>query len=443
MNNPHNSPVNRKIIATAILVIIVAMLFYCYGYLSRVLPSVMVEGLATKFGSSTGVHSGSLLGMLSAYFFWSYTLMQLPAGILLDRFGPRKIMLLATSACTVGAFLFAYTDNLLIAELGRFIIGFGTSFAFIGTLKLSANWLSTRWFAVVSGLTASIGLIGAMISVICLSKLVANIGMDDTAIFSASVGLIIMLLTFIFIREKKSPDYKIAKTPTRTFKSVFEQLLLMLKKPSMWLLGLIGCFLYLPISGFAVLWGVPYFESSLNIAKSQAVLILSWLFLGYAVSGPVMAFISNYSRSRKWPLIIGGATSAALLSVVLYGGIQNIVVLKTLVFTTGLFAGVQPLVFSISHEYNSSSVAATASALTNMFITLGGSIFLPLFGFLLDMHHASTMVGLAHTGTHVTNTLHFVTSDYAFALASLPALLVIASVLSIFIKETRGRHLEA
>ena len=117
-------------------------LFYTYEYLLRISPSVMSSELMAAYGITAGA-----FGNLMAIYYYAYTPMQLPVGMLMDRYGPRRILTAACAACAVGSYLFASSGHLSVAGVGRFLVGFGSAFAFVGVLKLATIWLPKERFA--------------------------------------------------------------------------------------------------------------------------------------------------------------------------------------------------------------------------------------------------------------------------------------------------------
>src|SRR5690606_5606120 len=127
-------------------------------YLLRITPGLMVEHLQVAFVPANALAlDATHIGHLSAFYYYAYTPMQLPVGLMMDRYGPRNILTLAVLSCAIGTFIFASTTVFWIAAAGRFLIGFGSAFAFVGVLKLAASWLPANRFAFVSGLATTLG----------------------------------------------------------------------------------------------------------------------------------------------------------------------------------------------------------------------------------------------------------------------------------------------
>src|SRR3990167_3419934 len=129
-------PVTQRQIIFGSIICAIAALFYCYEFVLRIIPGVLQSELSAAFGHI----SASTFGQLSALYYFAYSPMQMPVGILMDRFGPRRLLSLACFCCAVGSFMFSYSSSLLIAGSGRFLVGFGSAFAFVGVLSLAVHW---------------------------------------------------------------------------------------------------------------------------------------------------------------------------------------------------------------------------------------------------------------------------------------------------------------
>jgi len=178
-------------------------LFYSYQYLLNVSPSVMTNDLMMSYHINA-----SELGNLTAFYYYIYAAMQMPVGMLMDHYGPRRLLTIAGLSCSVGTYLFACSDYLPLAELGRFMVGFGSAFAFVGALKLATIWLSPQKFAMISGMTMASGMLGAMAGDISLTSLVDHEGWKLTLFIAASFGVFLTMAIFTLIRDGKEKEKK-------------------------------------------------------------------------------------------------------------------------------------------------------------------------------------------------------------------------------------------
>lgn len=398
-----------------------AALFYCYEYFLRISPSVMTNELMRSYHLT-----GAAVGSLSAFYYHAYVPMQIIVGLLMDRYGPRRLLTIACLFCAVGTYLFAGSHNLLVAEGGRFLVGFGSAFAFVGAMKVATIWLPANRFALIAGIILCLGMIGAMCGDILLGTLVETIGWQLTSYVSAAFGIVLAFIIWSTIRDT-NPVSHMHFGHSMDFRSVFLGLWESLKNPQIWLNGLVGLLLYLSLSAFAELWGVRYLQEAYGFSRQHAADANSMIFLGWAVGGPLWGWFSDYIGRRCLPIIISSVIALALICTLLY--VRHLSVAETyiLLFVFGVLSSIQILVFAICREISTIKIAGTAIALTNMIVMIGGNIFQPAVGKLLDMQWSGTMVQGAR-----------IYSEYAYqvALSILPISILLAIIIMFFMRET-------
>jgi sugar phosphate permease len=398
--------------------------FYCYEYFLRITPSVMTSELMSAYDLK-----GGEIGNLSAFYYHAYVPMQIIVGLLMDRYGPRRLLTIACVLCAFGSYLFAGHYGFAVAEFGRFVIGFGSAFAFVGALKLATIWLPPNRFALVSGIIMCLGMIGAMMGDVLLREMVDAIGWQTTIYASAVAGLVLAVFLWLIIRDS-SPDHPNHHTHVINFKGVLKGLALALKNPQIWLNGIVGFLMYLSLSAFAELWGIPYLEQAHGLSKTYAAYANSMIFLGWAVGSPAWGWFSDHIQRRCLPIIIGSIGAFLLILFLLYVPHLSTAMVYGVLFLFGIFSSVQILVFAICHETSKMKVAGTAIALTNMIVMIGGNVFQPFIGKLLDMEWSHQLVGGARV---------YSGHAYQIALSVIPIGLFIAAFIVIFlIRETHA-----
>lgn len=397
--------------------------FYCYEYLLRILPSVITTDLMRTFHIDA-----TALGNLAAVYYYAYVPMQLPVGVLVDKFGPKKLLVIAALICAVGSFLFT-NQKLPAAQLGRFLIGFGSAFAFISVMKLATLWLPRSQFALAVGLVMTLSMLGVVSGDIILSKLVAMLGWPDVVYFLAVIGILIAaLIAFIIPRKEDDSFTSSAKTLTSSFKHVLPELAHLVKKPQLWLIGIVGCLLYLPLSMFAELWAVPYLVRVHGFNNVLATKITAMIFLGMALGSPLIGLISSYIKKRVVLMIISAslASITALLIIYLPKIDTAYYYFYIIFFTLGIFTAGQTLVFTLAREFSSDAATGTAIAMVNMLVMAGGMLFQPLIGHLLDKLSPQAIVGNLNT---------YSAQDFHYALLVLPISIFISMLILLCIRE--------
>lgn len=400
-------------------------LFYCFEYFLRISPDVYTGDLMSTYGLG-----GAALGNLIAFYYYAYTPMQLPVGILMDRYGPRILLTLAALSCAIGAFLFAATPYVWVASLGRFLVGFGSAFAFVGVLKLAAIWLPSDRFAFVVGLATMLGMVGAMVGENALTFLVQKFGWQQTTYGSAVFGVVLAILLWAIVRNTKNEEDKAIHYNRVSFKQIMTDLNQALSHKQIWLIGIVGGFLYIPTSVFAELWGVPYLEQARGFSGYQAAGAVSMIFLGWAIGGPLIGFISDHLHLRKAPLVVGSFFAAVLIAFLLFSQSLSVVTAFILFLVFGMFSSVENLTFALARESCAKEIAGSAVAINNMLVMFGGMLLQPIVGMLLDK---------GWTGAMLHGHRVFSSNSYEHALIVLPIGLLLSGVLTVFIRETHGQ----
>ena len=411
----------------------VGAIFYSYEYLIRIAPSAMEMPLRHHFAlSATG------FGILSSVYYYTYVPMQIPVGMFMDRFGPRRLLTFACLVCALGSLLFATTKIFGVAVVGRALMGMGSAFAYVGVLKIATIWFPEDKLAMIAGLTAAIGTIGAMLGDNVMTHIVILTDWQQTTIWTAVIGAVLTLIIWVSIHDHKR-DSESGGT-IDTFHRNFEDLFIILKTKQIWINGLFGCLIYLPTTVFAELWGIPYLENAHGLSPTDASFANSLVFLGFTVGAPIMGMISDKIHNRTLPMSIGAIGAAIIMLVIIYVPNLPVKTLNICIFSLGLFYSCQAIVFAVGRELSPNEAAGTAFAVTNMLVMLGAMLIQPLVGKLLDYSFVS------RTPPELLNSLSmenvnrlYSTSDYQFAISVIPIGLIIAAVLTFFIKETHAK----
>lgn len=194
-----------------------------------------------------------------------------------------------------------------------------------------------------------------------------------------------------------------------------------------------GCLVYLPTTVFAELWGIPYLVHARGLTPAEAGLANSLLFLGFILGAPLMGYLSDKLTRRKFPMLLGAVGAAVVMMIILYYPGLNDSTVNILMILLGLLYSAQAIVFAVGRELSPTEAGGTAMAVTNMIVMLGAMFLQPLVGHLLDLsvsYHKP--VGYAVENLQKLYTV----SDYQFALSIIPLGILIAALLTFFLKET-------
>lgn len=413
-----------------------AAAFYCYEYLLRITPGLMVPELQKAFSLHGQYLDATLIGHLSAFYYYAYTPMQLPVGLFMDRYGPRGILTFAVLCCAAGTALFGLTESWWVAAFGRFWIGFGSAFAFVGVLKLASAWLPPNRFAMVSGLTTTLGMVGAMLGGVFLTELIQKMGWRETIVYSSYIGFVLTPIIWLVVRNDPS-HFKITahridntqqKSPTDclSYRQLWTEICYSMRNKQIWLNGVIGGLLMAPTMVFPELWGKLYLQTVHQFSPLEASRAVTMIFLGWAVGGPIAGFLSDWMKRRRFPMLIGSFLTTLLLFAFLYYPHLSAANIKVLLFLIGVVSSVEVICFAVGRENCPASLSGTVVAVTN-FLVVSFSIFQVVVAKILDMTWDGTIVDQARI---------YSVESYHQAMLFLPLATALAFLLCFFLKET-------
>jgi MFS family permease len=356
---------------------LLTVMFLVFEMGVQVSPSVMTTALMHDLHLNT-----FQLGLMSGFYFYTYTAMQIPSGLLFDHHNPKIIISCAVFVCSLGALFFAFSANIYTAILARLLMGSGSAFAFISVLVVSADLFSHERFAVLTGITQMLAALGAMMGQIPLSSLVFRFGWRPVMIYTAFVGFGLTALIWLFVNYKRNltPD-----TADRTY-GIWQSLKNILQLKQTWLIALYAFLLWAPMSGFTSLWGIPYLETAFGMSDHQAAFLCSIMWVGLAVFSPILGWFSTALSRRKLPLWLSAFVGIIGFGLILFlKPSTSSWIIGIGIFAAGLACSGQALSFSLIKDMTHPKRKGTAIALNNMAVVISGAFFQPVIGKLLSV----------------------------------------------------------
>ncbi len=396
----------------ALFVFFLAASYYFYDYFIQVTPSIISEELSHFFQISPAG-----FGLLGSTFFFSYALMQIPAGLLLDRFGTHIILSLFACITACGLLLFATTHSFALALLSRVLIGVGSSVAFIASLSLIAAWFDARYFSSLAGALQCIGSLGSIVGLFPLSLAIDHFGWRPVLFYMAAFTFILAACFILFIKEPKKTGKKDSKKKTPIKLSNY--LKTILKTPSILGIFMTSCIIWMPAGAIGVLWGIPYLEKALDISSTQASFIISFFWIGNAFGSIFIGIISEFFKSKKRLIIVCFGVELIALLLWIQAPLLATLVIETLLFIIGVSSGMIALNFSQLKRLVPSSEFGGFCAMNNTTTLLGGALAQFIIGWFLSHYYQQ----------HVT------TLAYQHAFGFLPIAIGLAMIITLFLKE--------
>jgi MFS family permease len=392
-------------------------LFFFYGFFQTNMMTALQGPLMQDFKASA-----TDVGFVSAFYFYSTILFIIPAGLILDRFSIRKILLANMAIIIVGTLIFAYSGNLFLVGVARFVCGIMSAFSLLACLKLASLVQPPEKLALASSLIITIGMFGGMLSSILTQTWVAYFGWRGALILIAALGALIALILWMAIHLPHEAAEEKELKEVRSHLGIGESLWIVIKKWQNWGCGLFTTTVNLPVAIFGALFGINYLTQIYKISAPQAASITSMLFFGMIFGSPFFGWLANYMKQRRLPMVLGSIACLALVLILLYVPLSNLGLLFILFFAIGLTSAAQVLGYPVIAESNTPDTTATALSLASILIMgLGYGLGLPFVGWLIDLGLKGPMPLEAYHNAFMT----------------IPIGILIGVILSLFIKETK------
>lgn len=384
----------------------IASAFFLFEFVTRIEPSLATQSIERFYHLSD-----TRFGTFASLFFWVYAPMQIVVGLLLDRYGARRFVVLGSLACATGVLLFMATDHVLIGQTGRMLTGFGASFAFVAALWLVNHWFAPERFAFLSSSVNAVGMLGTAVGGVALSSLISSAGWRSVFLATGGVGVVLFVLALLFLREPPSP----ANTGSSALAThVGQSLAAVAVNSRTWAIAIIGLLYYVPVNVYGGLWGTTELVRNHHVSPVTAETLVSLIFWGIAAGSVFGGWLSDRIGHRKYLVFFGAMFTGLAYAGVLYLS-GPIWFEGALLFAAGFFGGPQMLTFVMAKEGQENRLVGTVVAFVNMIGIVGALIFQPLVGYLADL-----------TG-----------SNFQLALTIVPLCAGLAALLVLFLPEYR------
>lgn len=346
--------------------------FFLYAWILRVSPSIMIEELMRDFAVGAAA-----VGNLSAFYFYGYAGMQVPVGMLIDRFGPRRLMTVSAALCGAGCVLFALGTAFWGLAMGRFLIGASAAVSLVSAMVIVGQWFPARRFALFSGLTMMMGMAGGVFGQAPLRVLVEASDWRNAILLLAAAGVIIAIAAFATVRDRQRGTGRLGPMLAGTWAVMGNR--------QTWLIAIAGLGAAGPLLGFAGLWGVPYLTATHDLDAGVAATVASTLFIGWGVGAPLFGWLSDRIALRRPPFIAGLFLCLASLAALIYLPGLPVAWVTALCILCGFGGSAQIVGFAAVREHNAAALSGTALGFVNGMVTGAGALYQPLLGWLLDL----------------------------------------------------------
>ena len=395
-----------------IAAIFVLFQFFLQLSSGEMIASVMKSFVLTAFGG----------GLLVSSYYYIYVLLQVPAGMLIDRFGPRGILSTGALVMSLGCFIFYAAKSVFLALVGRVLMGGGAAFAFVGCLNVISIWFPARRFAFMAAIVETAGMFGAIFGNYWLADYIEKAGWRHAMFFAAVFSIVLSVCLFFIIRNAPTQRRQLMQSLKKQ-NHLMMGLKQVMRKPIAWINGFYSGVMFGIVTVFIALWAIPFFELSHHLDLVDATLVASSLYVGVAIGGPILGWLDGKTPWRRFIMIFNAFCASILLLAAIYFVNLSLLSVAALLFLTGICASSYVLTFAIANDIATVNNRATSIGFTNMLCVIFAPIFQPIVGFLITYFDAAQQPTVLH---------------YQWAITLVPLLTLLAAISAFYLPRAAG-----
>lgn len=387
----------RKAFLYRWLIFWIMAIAYVIVYFHRLSPAVVALDIQKAFGAT-----GGFMGLLASAYFYPYALMQFPAGLLSDSLGPRKTVTGFLLLAGVGSVFFGLAPNMECALVARVMVGLGVSMVFIPTMKLLSNWFRGSEFTIMTAILNVMGGVGALTAAGPLALMTGWVGWRLSFELIGAATFFMAIMVWIFVRNRPEdmgwPSISQLDQAVQSSQKQLEPIRLwqgakiVLSRPHFWPIAIWFFFTCGIFFSFGGLWAGPYLMNVYQLTKAEAGSILNMIAVGLILGSPLFSLLSDkVFKSRKKVLFLSSAILVVVIGIlnIFPAGLPHYSLYFIMLFFSITASAIVVIGFTTTKELFPIQIAGTSVGAVNLFPFLGGAIFQPFIGWILDMYPKS------------------------------------------------------
>ncbi len=374
-------PISRTIAWT---VWMLGSLFYAYQYIFRVMPNIMIDDIMQQFHMDAAV-----FGQFSGAYYIGYSLIHLPMGVVLDRYGPKRVIPCCILLTVIGLLPLIFAENWIYPIFGRALTGIGSSAAILGTFKIIRMTFNEKQFTRMLSFSVSIGLLGAIYGGEPLNYMCNALGYKVVIQILAGVGVILAVMTYLIVPKGESKNQKTRQsTVISDIKTVFTNRKVM--AVCFFASLMVGC-----LEGFPDVWASDFLKLAYGFGEGVSSTLPSMIFVGMCFGAPILSLIAE-KTGQYIGSIIGAGVIMLMIFIALLAGLLTINSMTVGFILIGVCCAYQILAIYKASTYVPENLVGLTTATANMIIMSFGYVFHACIGFVIDtfggIHNVSAFV---------------------------------------------------
>lgn len=357
--------------------------FFAFQFILRQSAGILREEIMLKYSADI-IQFGTLAGG----YYLGYAGMQIPLGVMLDRFSLRVVVFLSIIIASIGTLSFVYAESWQVVLMGRFMIGAGSAAAFLSVVKVIKSFFPVKYHAFMIGFSFTFGLLGAVFGSAPMKMIFNHWGYEGTFI-SIGVFGIALASTILAITSPRIMKLEYSTDSNLSFQEIIK----IIMNPTIVFIGVCGGLMVGSLEGFADVWAIPFFEHVYGYSAEESVFAPSIIYLGMCVGGPMLAYIADIMKSQTTVIFFTGVLTCLIFATLLLTQTPFWVV-ASLMFLLGILCCYQVLVFSLTSQIVSTAHAGIGIAVINCINMSFGHFFHTIISWVMHENDAG-LVNLA------------------------------------------------
>ncbi len=353
--------------AVAWAVWMVASIFYAYQYILKVMPNIMLSEIMEQFQINAAT-----FGQFSGIYYIGYSLVHIPIGLMLDRFGLRRVMSGCILLSVLGMLPLLFAEHWVYPIIGRLLTGIGSSAAILGVFKIIRMTFKEKLFTRMLSISVTIGLLGAIYGGGPVSYLCETLGHLAVVKILAIIGIALAATTYVIVPN--------ATTPSQN--TVFADIKEVICNRGV----IISCFcaglMVGPLEGFADVWATAFLKQVYNFNGTVAASLPSLIFMGMCFGAPILSLIAE--RVGYLAAIVGSGALMAIGFITFLTWQLPSTLLMISFIAIGICCAYQILAIYKASTYVREHVVGLTTAIANMIIMIFGYAFHALIGAIIN-----------------------------------------------------------
>jgi MFS family permease len=363
------------------LVVMAAASFFFYSFIQMTMFST--AEMKNYFSEALAIPDTASFGVFAGMFLIGCVIFLIPAGVLLDKFSVRKLLLGSVIIAVTGVAGLTFTHNLAIAKFFRFLIGVAHCIAFMGPLRLAPRWFPSKKLALAVGLVITFAVTGGLISQTPMYWAITALGGKQTMLLNLGLGILIFIIIYLFVKDHPEGSVKGESSETLP---LWEGLKKAIGNKQNWLSGFYIGLLNLAVLLLGAIWGTNYLQYKYNYLTPEIITsIIGMIFIGTMIGSPLCGLLSDRLKSRKWTMLVGAILSLGIMLIIMYSSNPSALFLYMMFLLLGIITSAQTIGYAVIAESNEDKVLGTANGFSAVLLMGMAAIAQPLFGWLVSV----------------------------------------------------------